>query len=75
MHQIFVLTEEDKLREAVKYAVLALKLKRVSGSIDDIMKMKNEFPPDKVDYYMKMYKELLDIRNNLAGQLARPIIK
>ena len=86
LHQILVVNEEEILRESVKMAVYNLKLKRVIRNIEDI---KNKLKPvsendtgtgvspqpEEEENHIKFLMTMLSIRNSLAAELARPLVK
>lgn len=76
MHKMEIPDERDKLKESVVMSVLSLKLKWVSSNIDEINKMlKANTIPEKQDEYLSLLLELIKIRNTIASELARPILK
>ena len=76
LHKIEVIQESDKLRETIKKSVLSIKLKRVDSNIAHIFdKLKLSANSEDVDNCMKRLYELKNIRNNIASELTRIVIK
>lgn len=75
-HQIYVTTEDLKLKFAIEHAILALKQKKVEILIHDIQEqLKTETSEEKVIDLMAQQVQYIELKKLIADKLNRVVLK